>query len=180
EMFGMDSAGYDDSEGGTSPAHEEAWAAFPMTPLRPEQVAGSLFQVGSITTFDRESPWPVRLVRYISSNDFVRRYGDLGEDEFGVRSGTIPQRLLLMNGDLIREATKDELFKATTRIAEQAPDDPSAVEVAFLTVLTRRPTPEESEYFAGRLGGATGPPRRERLSDLFWTLLNTTEFSWNH
>ena len=86
-----------------------------------------------------------------------------------------------MNGDLVREKTKGDLFNASRRIAELAPDDAKAVEVAYLTVLTRRPTPEE-------LGPLRGPARKgprarsgqDRLTDLFWTLLNTTEFSWNH
>lgn len=181
ELFSLESAdgetriGDDDSTDA-----EDVWGSFPMTPLRPEQVAGSLFQVASLTTINRESPWLVRLTVFNGGNDFVRRYGDLGEDEFGVRTGTIPQRLLLMNGDLVRETTKDDLFHATTRIANQARDDRAAVETAFLTVLTRRPTPEESDHFADRLDGAVGPARVERLADLFWSLLNTTEFSWDH
>ena len=31
-----------------------------------------------------------------------------------------------------------------------------------------------------RLAGTSGKERKQRLSDLYWTLLNTTEFSWNH
>ena len=97
-------------------------------------------------------------------NDFVRRYGDTGDDEFAVRAGTIPQRLLLMNGHLVREKTKDDLFNASRRIAELAPDDHKAVEAAYLTVLTRRPTPEESAHFEAGLpvprvrSGRTGSP----------------------
>ena len=55
-----------------------------------------------------------------------------------------------------------------------------AVETAFLAVLTRRPTPEELSHFTGRLGKASGGDRKNRLTDLFWALLNTTEFSWSH
>jgi hypothetical protein len=55
-----------------------------------------------------------------------------------------------------------------------------AVETAFLAVLTRRPTPEEQSHFAWRLTKATGKERKERLTDLYWALLNTTESSWNH
>ena len=73
-------------------AHEEAWAVFPMTRLRPEQVAGALFQAASLTTLGPQSHWFIRLVTYTGRNDFVRRYGDTGEDEFDARGGTIPQR----------------------------------------------------------------------------------------
>jgi hypothetical protein len=30
------------------------------------------------------------------------------------------------------------------------------------------------------LAGTTKDVRKERLTDLFWALINTTEFSWNH
>ena len=46
-----------------------------------------------------------------------------------------------------------------------APDDPTAVEVAYLAVLTRRPTPEEAAHFAARLAGP-GDERNQRMTDL--------------
>ncbi len=175
EAFRLESADEDAGE-----THEASWAVFPMTRLRPEQVAGAIFQAASLTTLGPQSHWFARLVAYTGRNDFVRRYGDMGEDEFDARSGTIPQRLLLMNGDVVREQIKEGLFSAPSSIAGLARDDPTAVEAAYLTVLTRRPTPEESAHFAARLAGTSGDDRKQRLSDLYWTLLNTTEFSWNH
>src|SRR5262249_4980787 len=74
---------------------EKSWAVFPMTSLRPEQIAGALFQAASVTTTGPQSHWFTRLATYTGRNDFVRRYGDSGEDEFDDRTGTIPQRLLL-------------------------------------------------------------------------------------
>jgi hypothetical protein len=175
QAFHIDSA----SEG-AGEEREAAWAVFPMTRLRPEQVAGSLFQSASLTTLGPDSHWFARLVVYAGRNDFVRRYGDTGEDEFEARAGTIPQRLLLMNGEIVRERLKEGLLSASSNIAGMAPDDRKAVEVAYLAVLTRPPTPEESAHFAGRLAGTSGDERKQRLSDLCWTLINTTEFSWNH
>ena len=60
-----------------------------------------------------------------------------------------------------------------------APDDPRAVEVAYLAVLTRRPTPEESAHFEAELA-AKNLTRAQLLEDLYWVLINSTEFSWNH
>lgn len=178
EAFRLDSAD-PSSESGPSEAQEAAWAAFPMTRLRPEQVAGSITQATSLSTLGPQSPWLVRLAMYTSRNDFVSRYGDTGQDEFDARGGTIPQRLLLMNGEMVK-GTGDGFFEAATRVAMLAPDDRRAVEVSYLTILARRPTPEESDHFAAKLEGSTGEARKERTIDLFWTLLNTTEFSWNH
>ena len=47
-------------------------------------------------------------------------------------------------------------------------------------MLTRRPSAAESAHFVAGLEGAGGELRRERLADLYWVLLNTTEFAWNH
>jgi hypothetical protein len=176
EVFQLDSATASES----SAEAEENWAVFPLTRLRQDQVAGAIFQSGSLRTIGAQSHWFVRLVSYTGRNDFVRRYGDTGEDEFDSRGGTIPQRLLLMNGEVVRERTKDDLFTAASQIADLAPNNEKAIEVAFLAVLTRRPTSEESAHFAKRLTASSGKEHKAQLADLYWSLLNTTEFSWNH
>jgi len=176
EVFQLDSATGRD----VSPAQDQSWAVFPMTRLRPEQIVGGVIQAASLTTIDGDSPILVRLARSFGERDFVRRYGDSGEDEFGAGCGTIPQRLLLMNGTLVRDKTKDDVFNAAKRIGALAPTDRQAVEVAYLTVLTRRPTADEAVHFERRLAGTRGDERGGRMADLFWTLLNATEFSWNH
>ena len=63
-----------------------------------------------MTTINADSHILVRLVRQLNQNEFVQRYGDTGEDEFDGRGGTIPQRLLLMNGELVRDRIKDDPF----------------------------------------------------------------------
>jgi hypothetical protein len=161
--------------------HEQQWAAFPITRLRPEQVVGGLLQSSVLATVDHESHILVKLARATGEKEFVERYGDAGEDELQQHGGTIPQRLLMMNGSLLKNRTKnDNPFFAANRIALLAPDDAKAVETAYLAVLTRRPTPEEAEHFAGRLRETRGSRRSQALEDLFWDLLNATEFSWNH
>jgi hypothetical protein len=176
EVFRLDSAATFD----ITPEHEAAWAVFPMSRLRPEQVAGSILQAASVETVSDRSNILVRLTRYAGERDFVKRYGDTGEDEFDGRGGTIPQRLLLMNGDLVAEKTREALTNAITRIAVLAPDDRHAVEGAYLTVLTRRPTRAEADHFEKSLAGKKDKERHRRLEDICWTLMNSTEFSWNH
>jgi Protein of unknown function (DUF1553)/Protein of unknown function (DUF1549) len=175
EEFRLGSAGDGDSE-----AADKAWALFPMTRLRPEQVAGSVLQAASVSTISAHSHILVRLVRFGQQNDFVKRYGDSGEDEFDDHTGTIPQRLLLMNGSLVREKIMDNPLNASTRIAMLAPDDARAVEAAYLAALTRRPTAAEAAYFKAALADNTTMKRTQRVEDLYWALINATEFSWNH
>jgi hypothetical protein len=161
--------------------HATAWAVFPLTRLRPEQVVGGLLQSASLTTIDYESNILIRIARATGKNDFLVRYGDAGPDEFDAHGGTVPQRLLMMNGDIVSEKTGDDLLgNAATQIALLAPDDDTAIDTALLAVLTRRPVEAERDYFKERLRGSRGQERIRRLGDLYWTLLNTTEFSWNH
>lgn len=161
-------------------AHEKAWAAFPLTRLRPEQVAGGLIQTASLSTIDDRSHLLYQLTRFNQEKEFVKRYGDMGEDEFTDRGGTIPQRLLMMNGELVRDKTEQNILLAVTRIAMLAPTDEKAVETIYLTVLSRRPTSDESAHFTKELTGKVRDARNDVLGDLFWVLLNSTEFSWNH
>ena len=84
-----------------------------------------------------------------------------------------------MNGELVRDRIKDSPFTAATRIAWMAPDDPHAVETAYLSVLSRRPTPEEAAHFESFLADPA-LKRAHKVEDLFWALVNSTEFSWNH
>jgi Protein of unknown function (DUF1549)/Protein of unknown function (DUF1553) len=176
DVFRLDSAAAHE----LTDAHEKAWAAFPMTRLRPEQVIGGLLQSASLETIDADSHILVRLTAFFGEKQFVERYGDTGEDEFDGRGGTIPQRLLLMNGQVVHEKTKENYLNAATRIAWMAPTDAAAVETAYLAVLTRRPTADEAVYFTQRLAGARGKERTARLEDLYWVLVNATEFAWNH
>jgi hypothetical protein len=175
EVFRVDSTA--DHEIGD--AEEKAWAVFPLTRLRPEQVAGSVLQAASVSTLDAETHILFRLFKYGEQSGFVQRYGDTGEDEFGGRGGTIPQRLLLMNGKVVRDKVGAGPRNASARIAWVAPTDAKAVEVAYLAVLSRRPTPEEAAHFEEFLADKSAP-RTQKLEDLYWALVNSTEFSWNH
>jgi hypothetical protein len=161
--------------------HERQWAVFPLTRLRPEQVAGGLIQACSMQTIDASAHIFTRLARFGQQNEFLQRFGDTGEDEFDDRAGTITQRLLMMNGELVKERTKENMVVNTpTRVAALAASDEKAVEIAYLSVLSRQPTAAESEHFVARLKGQQGTARNEAMEDLFWVLLNSSEFSWNH
>ncbi|MDA7534873.1 DUF1549 and DUF1553 domain-containing protein [Verrucomicrobia bacterium] len=154
---------------------------FPMTRLRPEQVAGSIIQSASLETVDADSHILSRVIRILQQSEFIKRYGDAGEDEFVGTGGTIPQRLTVMNGKLVEERTEENLvMNAATRIGALAPNDSVAVEMAYLATLTRRPTESETQYFTNRFRGKKKKKRATEMQDLFWSLINSTEFAWNH
>lgn len=164
----------------TTVEQEQNWAAFPVTPLRPDQVAGGIIQSSSLKAMDHSAHFIQKLRRYGETRDFVRRYGDPGEEKFVTESGTIPQRLLLMNGKLVRERTDpNPLFNASSRLSRQSSDDRSAIEGAFLATLTRYPNETELGHFTSLLSTKEGQVRDRTLSNVCWTLINSTEFSWN-
>ena len=94
------------------------------------------------------------------------------------RSGavTLPQLLHLQNGE---EMTK-KVRSPDGRLKELLRHDmatPQVIEELYLTALNRRPTAAEMNKLLGALGN-TKP--EEALPDLFWALLNTKEFAFNH
>ncbi|MCA9270339.1 MAG: DUF1549 domain-containing protein, partial [Planctomycetales bacterium] len=99
EVFQLDSR----ADHALTEKHERHWASFPLTRLRGDQVAGSILQSASLKTIDAQSHIFVKLQTFDQKNKFIERYGDTGEDEFADKGGTIPQRLLMMNGNMLQE-----------------------------------------------------------------------------
>jgi hypothetical protein len=180
KVFRLDSQSADPQQP-VSETQEKQLAAFPLSRLRPEQVARSVVQSCSLATIDAQSHIVWRIYRAVQESGFIKRYGDLGDSEFTATGGTIPQSLLLMNGELVQKRTeKNPIFNGPTRIGSLAPDDDSAVETAYLTILTRRPSAAERAHFVGKLKGTKGDPRSNVMQDMSWALINSTEFAWNH
>ena len=168
-----------------TPEHEKVWAAFPVTRLRPEQVAGSVIQSSSLPTINAQAHLFSQLGKFFQTGEFVQRYGDLGENEFIDRGGTIPQRLIMMNGELVTGRTGgNPLQNASARIMMVTTSPEKAVETAYLATLTRRPSDEELAHFVSRLKDRFPKDdpsgRAQKMEDIYWVLLNSTEFSWNH
>lgn len=162
-----------------NPDHEQNFAVFPLVRLRPEQVAGSIIQAARIKTTDRDSSLFLQLQTMAGTNDFVTQYGDIGEDEFNGDSITITQRLLMMNGKLLRELVESNpLLNASAHVRMFANDSPQIVEILYLSTLNRYPSPAEKKHFVSRIDCAEDA--EEATEDLVWVLLNSSELAWNH
>lgn len=163
---------------------DESWGLFPLTRLRPEQVVGSMLQAQYVQTIDQNSHLFVRTRRFFGERDFVNSYGDLGTDELVERSGTIPQALLRMNGEMTRDSIKTGgvpgWVSASGRIANMCESNEDVVNAAYLVCVSRRPTPVEMAHFLELLGTRQGDAREPIVEDIFWALFNSPEFSWNH
>ena len=168
-----------DAEFEIDQVHQTHWATFPMTRLRPDQVAGAIIQSTSLSTIDSTAHIITQLVKFGQQNDFVNRYGDAGEDEFAKRSETVTQRLLMLNGDLVAQRLEGGL-NSPVRIAMLSPDAAAAVETVYLAILSRRPTAKELEHFINRLADQNNEQQRKTIQDLYWTLINSVEFVWSH
>lgn len=156
----------------------EAYALRNLKPLRGDQLAASILQAGSLQPYDQRRAPLLRFANFTQRNQFAQRHGDdLSLEE--PQDETLLQRLHLLNGQTLRDVTKDDdIFAPVTRLALLAPSDEAAIDAAFLITLTRRPTPAEAEPYVLRLKHAQGEARSKLMADLLWTLLNSTEFAW--
>lgn len=178
KAFQRDSRLYDSEP---TEEHESLWAVFPLTQLRPEQVAASIHQAARLKTIDEDSSIISKLELFGGVNEFTKAYGDQGDDEFRENAITIPQRLLVMNGAYTQERIKNNpIMNASTRIAKQTKDDLVAVKAIYLSVLNREPSGNELGVFCEKLKQSGSDGRANAVEDIYWTLLNSTEFLWNH
>jgi hypothetical protein len=88
--------------------------------------------------------------------------------------GTIPQALFLMNSPLVNNRTQAKPGTVLGEILTFAPNDRAALGMLYLRVLSRQPTTHEVEI-CGRYLGNVGD-RVEAFEDIYWSLVNTTEF----
>ncbi|MDR3621544.1 MAG: DUF1549 domain-containing protein [Paludisphaera borealis] len=88
--------------------------------------------------------------------------------------GTIPQALFLMNGPVVHNRTQAKPGTVLGRILASAPDEKAALDALYLRVLSRRPTAKEVQICADHLAAVGN--RNEAFEDIYWSLVNTTEF----
>jgi len=88
--------------------------------------------------------------------------------------GTIPQALFLMNGPIVHARTQARPDAPLGRILAKAPGDREALDSLYLMVLSRKPNPKELEVVGDYL--AKSADRKAAFEDVYWSLVNSTEF----
>jgi hypothetical protein len=88
--------------------------------------------------------------------------------------GTIPQALFMMNGPLVNNRVTARPGTVLGQILAGSPDERSALNALYVRVLSRHPTPKEVEI-CGRYVAAVGN-LPEAFEDIYWSLINSTEF----
>lgn len=94
---------------------------------------------------------------------------------------TLTQTLALINGSAIDGSIQRSPFMAEINKPEVTPQQ--ALEQIYLRAFARKPTqPEISGLLHGveALDWKNATVRKQFLEDIFWSVLNTTEFSFNH
>src|SRR5262249_45493625 len=90
----------------------------------------------------------------------------------------LSQALDLLNGDVVQKRIAASPVIPRMIDAKKKPEE--IVEELYLRCTSRKPLPDEMQALAPRLAVADGKPQRDALDDVFWALLNSQEFLFNH
>lgn len=110
---------------------------------------------------------------------FVRTFGTDENDEVTTFNGTIPQALMLMNGQLIQNAISVEKGSYLRTVLEKRGSDSVKVKELYLAALGRNPSRREMQQ-ALKLFRSNPKDKLGAYQDLYWALLNSNEFIFNH
>ena len=148
--------------------------------LTPEQFFDSLAEaVGYYQPYRTDNP-------FVIDEDTPRgRYLELFRDEAEsplMKETTILQALAMMNGEFIDDATtldKSQTLRAVADFPLMTNDE--KLDTLFVAALSRQPTDSEQATFGKFItdGGTTGDAENA-MADIFWALLNSSEFLLNH
>lgn len=92
---------------------------------------------------------------------------------------SLVQALHLSNGDAINEKLANKKSRLTSML-ETKPSPEKIVRDAWLLSLSRPPTASEQTQFLPLLTGATPEEQRQATEDMFWSLLTSREFLFQH
>ena len=172
KLYGLSSATSD-------PSHHDA-AAFGRMPVRalsPEQLYDSLSQAtGRLRVFDPSQP-----VNFNGDEARSRFLEQFARESVAARdqASSILQALMMMNGDYVSSAvdlSESRTLAAVAGAPFLSTDD--RVDALYLAAYARLPTRQERDLASTAVGASAS--ERDGLADLFWAMLNSSEFLFNH
>jgi Protein of unknown function (DUF1549)/Protein of unknown function (DUF1553) len=165
----------------TDPSQEDVrlFARMPVKGMTAEQLFDS---VSAATGYSerRLSDDPFVFRGNTPRSEFLTKFAS--QDKRTESTTSILQALSLMNGKLVADATNVDRSVTLAGVAD-APflDSGGKVEALFLATLSRTPKSAERERFVKYVeSGGTQKDKRKALADVFWALLNSSEFMLNH
>jgi hypothetical protein len=122
----------------------------------------------------------VQIADGLSSNYFLTSFGRSPRTTAcaaeATTEPTLSQALHMMNGDTI--ARKIGESKRLQTMLDGGKKPAEIVETIYIACLSRRPSPEEMQKLEALL--ASEPNARNAVDDIFWAVLNSREFLFNH
>jgi Protein of unknown function (DUF1553) len=118
-------------------------------------------------------------------NDWLRQFtiafGTDEGDEATTFNGTIPQVLMMFNGELVRKATNGESGSFLDRVAKNGKlNYEGKVNYLFYSGLGRKANKAEMQFCESTLLAAHKGDHLKAMQDVFWVVLNSNEFILNH
>ena len=150
-----------------SPEFARHWGRARIRPLSADQLHLSLGQAFGYHYDENDHRLAVA-----TGEEFTQ---DIPVNNLGATPLTLARTLSLYNSEYARGAVE---LGSEAAIRLYGPTvGAEHVERLFMSLLSRRPSTDELEFFQD-LGGESDP--REGLQDIVWVLLNSTEFITNH
>ena len=110
---------------------------------------------------------------------FIIAFGTDEGDEATTFNGTIPQALMMFNGELVQQATSLDKGSWLKQLADAPTKNQEKVNQLFLVGLARKARAEELAVSVKLLQAREGKVD-EMLQDMWWAILNSNEFIINH
>lgn len=158
----------DDPNAGNPPQ----FSHFYLRQMSAEQLYQSLMNVGGQARGSLEQQ---QVERDKWLGQFVVAFGTDEGDEATTFNGSIPQALMMFNGDLVKRATSTEAGSWLGNLVKSNSSLPDKVSVIIAAGLARKPRPEELKISAQLVSARKGKTD-EALQDLWWAVLNSNEF----
>ncbi|GAA4421620.1 DUF1549 domain-containing protein [Bremerella cremea] len=95
---------------------------------------------------------------------------------------TMVQVLHISNGDTINDKLKNPASRAESlwRLRRQGLSDEALIDEIYLSCFSRFPSPEKRRALVAMLPPVDSPDERATIEDLFWGLMSSREFLFNH
>jgi hypothetical protein len=207
------------------------WARCRLKPMGPDQLMDSLVTATNLgPALERISGGNLDNLKTLISRQFTFLFDVDEEFEQKDFEGTIPQALLLLNGNITNRSVTPIPGTALSEVLSLPGGDREKIESLYLRTVSRKPTAQETAKwtqfvnaprdvvlngqvtsnqqprlrprevmkamqaggkgrnagpdplarFAPRMAAASADPKTQAYEDLFWALLNSSEFMFNH
>lgn len=188
------------------------WERYRVKPLKPEVLLDMLVSATNLEPLlEQVAGERLPMLRAGIQKQFTFLFDVDEEAEQKEYEGTIPQALMLLNGNLLNSSVSPLPGTALAEVLASPSTDAQKIESLYLRTLSRLPTVKETQRWIqfvnaprplaqttttqensrrrgggdpfarlnGRLEGVTSP-KQQAYEDLFWVLLNSSEFIFNH